>query len=98
MLSAWRWFSWITGVYAAGRSFRKGCRSARCVRKESGMDLLNGRAGGNPALRIFGGGCMISAWWLIPAVMIGAFIGIALLAICSANSPKRDGKKWWEDE
>ena len=32
---------------------------------------------------------MIPAWWLIPAVMLGAFIGITLLAICSAN---------WTDE
>lgn len=28
---------------------------------------------------------MIPAWWLIPAVMLGAFIGITLIAICSAN-------------
>lgn len=41
---------------------------------------------------------MISVWWLVPAVMIGAFVGIALLAICSANNPKRDVEKWWEED
>ena len=42
---------------------------------------------------------MISVWWLVPAVMIGAFVGIALLAICSANNDAPRGeKKWWEDE
>ena len=28
---------------------------------------------------------MISAWWLIPAVIVGAMIGIFLIAIMSAN-------------
>ena len=28
---------------------------------------------------------MISAWWLIPAVMIGAVIGVALIALVTAN-------------
>lgn len=28
---------------------------------------------------------MIPAWWLIPAVMMGAFIGITLTALCSAG-------------
>ena len=47
------------------------------------------RTGVIPALLLFGGGFMISVWWLVPAVMIGAFVGIALIAICSAN---------WTDE
>ena len=41
---------------------------------------------------------MISVWWLVHAVMIGAFVGIALLAICSANNDStKNGKKWLEE-
>ena len=39
---------------------------------------------------------MIPAWWLIPAVMLGAIIGIALLAICSAN--QTDDERNEDDE
>jgi hypothetical protein len=33
---------------------------------------------------------MISAWWLIPAMMAGAALGILMLAICRAS--------WKDDE
>jgi hypothetical protein len=41
---------------------------------------------------------MISAWLLIPAVMVGAGVGILLLAICSASNTRDDNRKWWDDE
>lgn len=28
---------------------------------------------------------MISVWWLIPAIAVGAFFGILLIALISAN-------------
>lgn len=28
---------------------------------------------------------MISAWWLIPALMVGAMIGVFMVAICKAS-------------
>ena len=34
---------------------------------------------------------MISAWWLIPAMMAGALVGIMMLATCSAS--RRDDDK-----
>lgn len=33
---------------------------------------------------------MISAWWLIPAVMIGAVFGVILAAICTAGERPPD--------
>lgn len=28
---------------------------------------------------------MISAWWLIPAMMVGAIIGIFIIAVCNGT-------------
>lgn len=28
---------------------------------------------------------MISAWWLIPALMVGAIIGVLMVAVCKAS-------------
>ena len=28
---------------------------------------------------------MISAWWLVPALMLGAFFGVLLIAIVNSN-------------
>lgn len=28
---------------------------------------------------------MISAWWLIPALMVGAIIGVFVVAVCKAS-------------
>ena len=33
---------------------------------------------------------MISVWWLIPAVMAGAFAGIMIVAICTASKKGDD--------
>jgi len=86
----WRWFPWTTGVYAAGRSSRRGGRSARYVRKEPKRNILNGRAGKNPALRIFGGGCMIPWRWLIIGIVVGAFVGLWLASMCVASGNRGD--------
>lgn len=40
---------------------------------------------------------MISWRWMFPAFILGAFVGIAIIAICAAGS-SQNGKKWWEDE
>ena len=39
---------------------------------------------------------MIPAWWLIPALMLGAFIGITLVALCSAG--RTDNEREQDDE
>ena len=39
---------------------------------------------------------MISVWYLIPAVMLGVFVGIAMIAIYSAN--RSDDKRKKDDE
>lgn len=42
---------------------------------------------------------MISAWWLIPAAMVGVVIGVFLIGLCSAGKTySEDKRKWWEDE
>lgn len=28
---------------------------------------------------------MISAWWLIPAVFVGALLGVLIIALCNAS-------------
>ena len=40
---------------------------------------------------------MISAWWLIPAAMIGAFIGAVMMGFVCANDMHKNDKKWWEE-
>lgn len=40
---------------------------------------------------------VIAWWWLIPAVMVGAVIGIFLMGICAANSITDRRRKWWEE-
>jgi hypothetical protein len=34
---------------------------------------------------------MISAWWLIPAVLAGAFIGAMLMGLCAASHNGQGG-------
>ena len=36
---------------------------------------------------------MISAWWLIPAVMAGAVLGVFIIALCSAAEKTYIGKR-----
>ena len=40
---------------------------------------------------------MISVWWLIPAIAIGAFFGILVVALVSANDNTDRKEKWWND-
>jgi len=39
-------------------------------------------------------------WWIMPiALFIGVFVGIIVIALCSAGSTySDDNKKWWEDD
>ena len=69
---------------AAGKSSPKGGRFARCAWQRPGS------AGGHPALLFSGGGSMISAWWLVPAVLAGAFIGVMIIALCAAGANRGD--------
>lgn len=39
---------------------------------------------------------MISIWWIIPAMLAGAVLGILIIALVSANDTDRKGK-WWND-
>ena len=33
---------------------------------------------------------MISVWWIIPAIMVGALFGFVLVALVSANEGRHD--------
>jgi len=37
---------------------------------------------------------MISIWWVPVLLFVGAFIGIALIAIVSASRDSDDGPRW----
>ena len=43
------------------------------------------RGTGKPVPRLYGGVKMISAWYLIPAVLFGVLVGITFIALCSAG-------------
>ena len=40
---------------------------------------------------------MISVWWLIPAIAVGAAFGILVVALVSANDNTDLKGKWWND-
>ena len=41
---------------------------------------------------------MISVFWLIPAVLVGAFIGFVVVALLSANDDPKRPPKWWDND
>ena len=65
-------------------SSRKVIKYVYCAKRKQN------RGTGKPVPLLFGGVKMISAWYLIPAVLFGAFVGVTLFAICAANSGRDD--------
>ena len=61
-------------------SFRKVIKSVFCARRKRTRGT-----GTTPVPLLHWGIKMISAWYLIPAVLFGAFVGIAMMALCSTN-------------